>query len=272
MPTEIKLNELRHLISAPTGSDHKYSRGVLTVIAGSQNFPGAAVLNCEAAIRIGTGMIRFLGDAQASKEVLQQRPEVVFAEGESDAFAVGSGLDPTSLSQTVLTRIQTALDSQKPIVVDAGALNLFQRGHSLQLLTPHAGELAKLFEQVSITVSALEISQSPEYYAKLAAMEFETLVLLKGNITYIASNLTPFVFSISELPTWLATAGSGDVLTGIIAGLAAQHQQMNTMKFQELAALGVLIHGAAANLASSGGPIAALDIAAKLPAVIAGLL
>jgi len=272
MAVEINLDDLAHLVNAPTSADHKYSRGVLAVIAGSPNFPGAAVLNCEAAIRTGTGMIRFLGDAQASKAVLQQRPEVVFADGDCDAYAVGSGIDPASMSLPMLSAIQTAISSKKPVVIDAGALQLFQHGHSMQLLTPHAGELAKLFEQVSISVSAAEITQSPEHFVKLAATKFETMVLLKGNTTYVASNLTPEVFKISNLPTWLATAGSGDVLTGVIAGLAAQQHQMNTAKLQQVAALGVLIHATAANLASGGGPIAALDITAKIPNVIANLL
>src|SRR3954470_13754689 len=76
----------------PEASDDKYSRGVLGVLTGSAQYPGAAVLGVEAAARTGAGMVRYLGDAEAARLVLQRRPEIVTAPGRVQAWLIGSGM------------------------------------------------------------------------------------------------------------------------------------------------------------------------------------
>lgn len=263
---------LKQLIRAASPSDNKYSRGVLGVIAGSESFAGAALLNVSAAIRTGVGMVRFLGDSRLAKSILLERPEVVFSQGKVDGYLIGSGIDPAGLTQAVKDSIITAFESELPVIVDAGALGFTQVNRKLQLVTPHAGELARLLGSLEVAVSPFQISAAPLDYAQLAAEKLGSTVLLKGNTTVIASFSTGLCYEISNINPWLATAGSGDVLAGVIAGLVVQQQKLSELDFLNCAALGVMIHSRAADLASNGGPIAANDLPQLISSAIAELL
>src|SRR3954451_339058 len=108
----------------PVPGDDKYSRGVVGVLTGSAESPGAAVLGVEGAARAGAGMVRYLGDEGAARYVLQRRPEVVTAPGRVQAWLRGSGMDASSRSEEVGERIRKALAENVPVVLDAGALDL----------------------------------------------------------------------------------------------------------------------------------------------------
>lgn len=269
---EVVPARLAAYLSQPNQDDHKYTRGVLGVISGSTSFPGAAILNIEAAIRSGAGMVRYLGDAALIKEIVANRPEAVFESGEVNAYLIGSGLSWDSASEQIKSKIAVAMASKLPVILDAGALQIAQKSRHLQILTPHSGELSKWLTDSDKGVSAAEIDQNPTHYLQLAATLIESNILLKGNTTFIASYATKQIIKIEKLPAVLATAGSGDVLAGIIAGLTVQYQPEQEADFVQIAALAVLLHAQAAMKASRGGPIAALDIALSLPEVIGSWL
>lgn len=265
---ELSPAHLAAYLTRPTVIDNKYDRGVLGVLAGSLQFPGAALLNIEAAIRAGAGMVRYLGEQSLVKEIITARPETVIAPGPVDAYLIGSGIVANEISEHDRKQLFTSLETKLPVILDAGAMFFARKGRKYQLLTPHAGELSKLFAAWGRDVASDEITARPTYFVQLAAELINSDILLKGNTTYIASYWQKEILAISDLPTQLATAGSGDVLAGIIGALIVQHPPQNETEFIEIAALAVLLHAAAAKSHTSG-PIAALDIAQNLPEIIA---
>jgi ADP-dependent NAD(P)H-hydrate dehydratase / NAD(P)H-hydrate epimerase len=248
----------RH-ISVPGPSDDKYSRGVLGVVTGSDRYPGAAVLGVEAALRTGVGMVRYVGPAHATALVLQRRPEAVAGEGRVQAWLLGSGMDHRDLDLTVLHR---ALDEGLPTVLDGGALELLERATGPVIITPHAGELARV-----LGVARDDIDAGA---AVRAARELGVAVLLKGHTTYAVGGDTRLL--VQSAPTWLATAGAGDALAGILGALVATHRVEGLDALAELGATASVIHGLAAERASAGGPLTILDLAAHVSPVIASLL
>lgn len=265
---ELSPAHLAAYLTQPTAIDNKYDRGVLGVLAGSPRFPGAALLNIEAAIRAGAGMVRYLGEQSLVKEIIAARPETVIAPGPVDAYLIGSGLITNEVSERDQKLILAALETELPVILDAGAMLFARKVRKYQLLTPHAGELSKLFAAWGRNVSSDEIEARPAEFVQLAAEMINSDILLKGNTTYIASYWQKEILTISDLPTQLATAGSGDVLAGIIGALIVQHPPQNETEFVEITALAVVLHAAAARSRTSG-PIAALDIAQNLPETIA---
>jgi hydroxyethylthiazole kinase-like uncharacterized protein yjeF len=273
----------------PRHGDHKYTRGVLGVVAGSETYPGAAVLATSAAVAGGVGMVRYLGPPSAVERVLSRRPEVVPGGGRVDAWALGPGVAPEAEDQ--LERIRRALEwaraERVPTVIDAGGFALLppQRLDPWIILTPHAGELATLLTDQGLPADRSDIERNPAHYAHLAAERLGCTVLLKGPATVIAGQTTSLYVQADGVP-WLATAGTGDVLTGLIGVLLAGHGPSVAISPElpvQLAALGALVHGQAARRAAGlgardgtrgriGSPIAALDVVAALPATIAELL
>ncbi len=259
-------------ISAPIESDDKYSRGVLGVVTGSDLYPGAAVLGVEAAVRTGLGMVRYVGAAHPTELVLQRRPEVVTAPGRVQAWLVGSGMDATKRPEDDATRLRAALADGKPIVVDAGALDLIGTATGPVAITPHFRELAGVLGDIGATSDA--IAKDPAGWAARAAEHLQVTVLLKGHTTYIADPAGTLL-RVAAGPAWLATAGSGDVLGGVLGALVATHARAvaaDSSALAMLAATAAFVHGRAGERASAGGPIAALDIAEAIPPIIAGLL
>lgn len=276
------------LIAVPSATDTKYSRGVLGVATGSKRYPGAAVLGVEAAYRLGLGMVRYLGPRRARDLVLARRPEVVCVPGKVQAWLIGSGMDASIRSHTESIRLQTALHSGCPLVIDAGALDLATSARGPVAITPHARELASLLLSVSAPVaekfSTVEeltsaIASQPERWVQQAADELNVTVLLKGNVTHVATPADArgarFHARIQSPTTWLATAGTGDVLAGILGALIATHAEKvleDPDVLGPLAATAALLHGMAAERAANGGPIAAMDVAQALPATVAAIL
>lgn len=257
----------RH-IAVPTTRDDKYSRGVLGVITGSEQYPGAAVLGVEAALRAGVGMVRYLGGERASTLVLQRRPEAVASDGRVQAWLIGSGTDHANREADAEAAVDTAIGQALPTVLDGGALERVDRTSGPTIITPHYRELARV-----LGVDASEIEHDPGTWAQRASHRLGVTVLLKGHTTYVSGG--GVALSVTSAPTWLATAGAGDALAGILGALVATHSDELAAEGSLLARLGAtasLIHGLAAERASAGGPLTILDLAAAVPASIAELL
>ena len=246
-------------IAVPGPHDDKYSRGVLGVVTGSDQYPGAAVLGVEAALRTGVGMVRYLGPAHATSLVLQRRPEAVASEGRVQAWLLGSGMDHADLETKLLHK---ALDQGLPTVLDGGALELHARSTGPTIITPHAGELAR--------VLGIERDEVDAEAAVRASRELDVAVLLKGHTTYAVGGDTRL--ESTSAPSWLATAGAGDALAGILGALVATHSVESLDVLAELGATASTLHGLAAERASAGGPLTILDLAAQVSPVIASLL
>jgi len=304
---------LTRAVPEPGPDDHKYTRGVVGLWAGSESYPGAAVLTASGAVRAGAGMVRLAAPRRVEDLVLAARPEVVPTAGRAQALVLGPGIDPadTTRADEVRTVLRSTLapsdggrqsPTRVPTVVDAGALSilaeLLTEGLSctpLHVLTPHAGEAAAL-------LTALEDKKTPaetahgwsrdrvEAHPGLAAREICRLtgatVLLKGATTLIAVPQRPVV-SVDGGPGWMATAGSGDVLAGVLgavlAGAAARWEQGTASAASgpvldalvDSVAAGVRLHAlagayaaaipqGAGGMGAGGHPVAALDIAAAL--------
>ncbi|UFS60006.1 ADP-dependent NAD(P)H-hydrate dehydratase [Subtercola endophyticus] len=279
--------DARGWLTAPKPSDDKYSRGVLGVMTGSAAYPGAAVLGVEAASRAGVGMLRYLGPSRATRLVLQRRPEVVTSDGRVQAWLVGSGMDAAARDASVTAALTESLGQGHPVVIDAGALDLIGSATGPVVITPHAGELQKLLANRGVDATREQISADPASWAERTARMLGVTVLLKGHTTHVvgvyggaadaadaadAGGATGF--RVTAPTTELATAGSGDVLAGILGALVATHHealQADPGVLARLAATAAVLHGLAGEKASAGGPIVALDIAEAVPAVIAGL-
>ncbi|NQX26979.1 NAD(P)H-hydrate dehydratase [Microbacteriaceae bacterium VKM Ac-2854] len=262
------------VIRPPRADDDKYSRGVLGIATGSEQYPGAAVLGVEAAVRTGLGMVRYEGTPWPEALVLARRPEVVTASGRVQAWLIGSGTSAGERSIEQRDRLHEHLRSGVPLVLDAGALDLVAEAAGPTVITPHFRELAGMFGGTD----AAAIAADPSGWARRAAERWGVTVLLKGNTTHVVGGETAFVVSGST--PWLATAGSGDVLGGVIGALLAGRaadaeaagQPLTLDALARVAAAGAVIHARAGSAASRGGPIAALDIAEQLPGVIARIL
>ncbi|MFO7689061.1 MAG: ADP/ATP-dependent (S)-NAD(P)H-hydrate dehydratase [Cryobacterium sp.] len=285
-------------IARPRAGDDKYSRGVLGIGTGSVQYPGAAVLGVQAAARTGLGMIRYRGPEAAAQLVLQRRPEAVVGPGRVQAWLLGSGINADDLDPGANAMLQQALGDRLPTVCDAGALDLVlprligavradteasgQSAPHLTVITPHFRELAGLLGRAAArgidtdgpAPSPEEVARAPEEWAARAAGMLGVTVLLKGAVTLVASP-GGIRLRVSGAPAWLATAGSGDVLGGILGALLATHSeqvQSDPRALPALAATAAWIHADAARRASQGGPIAALDVADAVPRTIAALL
>ena len=264
-------------IITPSDLDHKYSRGVLGVITGSARFPGAAVLSTSAASATGLGMIRFHSSSGLAHLVLHSAPSVVVQPGKVTAWLVGSGIEAKKYADITtwlrhrwykLTTLQSV-----PTVLDAGALHLAGSLEQPTLITPHSGELSKLMIARGVQVTPEAIEGDPKKWVQEAADTLGVTVLLKGSTTYVANDSV--LIQLPVATPWLATAGSGDVLAGIIGALAATNEieiLNSANRFAEVAATGAFIHDRAARLASKGGPISATSIIDYLPEAIRKIL
>jgi NAD(P)H-hydrate repair Nnr-like enzyme with NAD(P)H-hydrate dehydratase domain len=203
---------------------------------------------------------------------MHRRPETVTVDGRVQAWLIGSGTEWISAgSQTSL--VQRALDSGQPVVIDAGALPLAGLAAGITVVTPHQAECARLLEK-----TREEVDADPMRAAATLADQRSVIVVLKGHTTLVVSperDGKRFTRRLTAPTTWLATAGTGDVLAGIMGALLATHADdlsEHPAHAAELAATAVLLHGLAAVRAGAGGPFGASDIAAHLGAVIADIL
>jgi hydroxyethylthiazole kinase-like uncharacterized protein yjeF len=261
-------------LRVPSAHDDKYSRGVVALRTGSEAYPGAAVLGVEAAWRAGAGFVRYVGERRAADAVLARRPETVVGSDAGrtrvDAWVIGSGTDAAHRSAEEETALRELLGGDARVVVDAGALDLVPGAHAPVLMTPHAGEFARLRERLRLSAEFDDRATA----AVEVADALSVTVLLKGSLTLIAAPGGD-VLSVSAGTGWLATAGTGDVLAGVLGAVLAANREA---ALAEAAAAGAWLHGYAARLASAsengapGHPIVAMDVARALPRAIADVL
>ncbi len=240
----------------PGPNSHKYTRGVVGLDIGSANYPGAALLGCAGALHSGPGMVRYVGDAPETL-VLTRFPSVVMADGRVQAMVLGSGWGDLHDAKERLTR---AIDRDVPLVLDADALSLLPvtlpEG---SLLTPHAGELARL-----LNVERDEVEADPIGSAKRAAVQFGATVLLKGGTQYVATPSADVTITVRG-PAWTGQAGSGDTLAGacgtlLAAGIGAERAAILAASLQAITA------------SQHPGPHPPDVLASYFSAVIAGLV
>lgn len=271
------------MLRVPTADDDKYSRGVVGLRTGSAGYPGAAVLGVEAAWRSGAGYVLYTGGARDA--VLARRPETVARADPGstsvDAWVIGSGTDAETRSDEEREALDAILHGEAAVIIDAGALDLAERGTAPRVLTPHAGEFARLRDRLELGECDLASADARIAAVTETAHRLRATVLLKGARTIIAApDAGPIV--VGNAPTWLSTAGTGDVLGGVLGALIAGDAGR---PLAESAAAAAWLHGHAAARASGtasdaaggeggvpGHPIVALDVAEALPAVIGELL
>jgi ADP-dependent NAD(P)H-hydrate dehydratase / NAD(P)H-hydrate epimerase len=284
---------LREWVRAPSATDHKYSRGVLGLMIGSLQYPGAALLGTNAALRTGIGMVRFLGPQELSRMVVMAHPEVVVSPGNIDAWVIGSGIrDPAPAG--VAEEVASLALGGVPVVLDAGGLAFADRFGPATLLTPHSGELGSVVARAGLRVesSGGESEEDRDVSrAQVLAGHLGQCVLVKGSMTKVVEP-GGTIWSLPVATPWLATAGTGDVLAGIIGALVASHATQLMAEpalIAQVGAVGALIHQRAAARAAAraaestgaestgaannaGGPITPSDLCEQIPAVIAQIL
>ncbi|WP_343600145.1 NAD(P)H-hydrate dehydratase [Mycobacterium sp.] len=227
----------------PGPTDDKYTQGVTGILAGSSTYPGAAVLCTGAAVAATSGMVRYAGSASA--EVLAHWPEVIAAPspaaaGRVQSWVVGPGL---GTGEDAAAALWFALGTGLPVLVDADALTILAAHPDLvrsrqapTVLTPHAGEFARL--------AGAPPGDDRVGAARKLADTLGATVLLKGNVTVIVDPGGPVHLNPAG-QSWAATAGSGDVLSGMIGALLAAG-----LPAGEAAAAAAFVHARAAALAA----------------------
>ena len=271
---------VRELLPLRKADAHKGDAGRVVICAGSPGFTGAAALCADAAVKAGAGLVS-LYTPLSSRDVLATKLTEVMVHGllermpgilggsaagdvvknanAADVLAIGPGL---GTSESTLQAVREILPKLTvPVVIDADALTalvgnteILTQMQAAKVLTPHPGEMARLTGKEISEINADRISIAVEY-----AKEWQAVVVLKGAPTVIACpDGTTYVNSTGT--SALATGGSGDVLTGIIAGLAGQE-----ISLQEAAVCAVYLHGLAAELSGIDIGLAASEIAPLLP-------
>jgi hydroxyethylthiazole kinase-like uncharacterized protein yjeF len=251
---------------SPDATSDKYTRGVVGLATGSAGYPGAALLGSAGALAGPAGMVRYAGSAHA--EVVRAHPSVVAAPrvadaGRVQAWVCGSGLGTGAEARTEL---RSVLATSLPVLLDADAITLLVGGEyseSLRrdapvVLTPHDGEFKRLAGEAPGADRAGAA-------ARLAAWT-NAVVLLKGDRTIVA---TPSgeIWANPTGSAALATAGSGDVLAGLLGSLLAAG-----LSPVRAAVAAAYVHGLAGRHAASDGPVTAPDVAAALRPVLRDLL
>ncbi|WP_372729959.1 NAD(P)H-hydrate dehydratase, partial [Nocardioides sp.] len=222
--------DVARLLPRPRQDAHKYTRGVVGIRAGSARYPGAGLLSVAGASAGLCGMVRFVGEQAVADRVREAHPEVVGA-GRVQAWVIGSGGGDCAGDE-----LAAALEDGVPVVVDADALVHVTAGLGVPaVLTPHAGELARM-----LGVERAAIEAAPLAHVRRAAETYDAVVLLKGRHSLVATPDGQVRATTTGLP-WLATAGAGDVLGGVIGSLLAAG-----LTPYDAASVGSWLHGAAA--------------------------
>ncbi|MFI1842161.1 NAD(P)H-hydrate dehydratase [Streptomyces microflavus] len=250
------------LLPVPGGESDKYSRGVVGVVAGSERYPGAAVLAVAGALRGGAGAVRYAGPG--ADAVIARFPEALVHAGPPSkagwvqAWVVGPGLGDGRWAEEAVADV---LGADVPVLVDADGLRLLdaetvRTRTAATVLTPHAGEAAALLGVAREEVEAGRLAAVRELAAR-----YRATVLLKGSTTLVAEARDTPVRVNPTGTAWLATAGSGDVLSGLTGSLLAAG-----LAPRDAASVGAYLHGLAARHGSGGAPVSAQDVADSIPA------
>jgi len=266
---ELEASDVAARWPIPGPKDDKYTQGVTGVLAGSATYPGAAVLCTGAAVAATSGMVRYAGSA--AQQVISHWPEVVAAPtlgaaGRVQAWVVGPGLGTDEAGAAALW---FALETDLPVIVDADGLTILAAHPDLVInrsaptvLTPHAGEFKRL--------AGSPPGEDRVDATRKLADRLGVTVLLKGNVTVIADPGGPVYLNPAH-QSWAATAGSGDVLSGIVGALLAAG-----LEPAHAAAAAAYVHARAANLSAADpgprpAPTSAARILAHIRAAIASL-
>lgn len=271
----LELEALLARLPQRPASSHKGSYGSVLVIGGDKGMAGAAAMAAEAALRCGAGLVRVATRAEHVPALVARTPEVM-AHGvatiadllplieSSDVLVVGPGLGQSPWSEQMLW---AALDCGKPVVLDADGLNLLARNGKARdeagvrdnwVLTPHPGEAGRL---LGLSSSAVQTDRFAA--AQQLQQSFGGVVLLKGNGSLIAGNEQLLLSDYGN--PGMASGGMGDVLSGVLGALLAQ-SDAHGMAALECVALGVCLHGAAADMAAQEGQrgLCATDLIPKM--------
>lgn len=270
----------------PGVSDNKYSGGVVAIRAGSQRFPGAAVLASHAAVMSTSAMVRYVGPCR--DQVLADRPEIVASSvvtnaGRAQAWVAGPGMGTGPETAQELAWI---LSQDVPVVLDADALrvlaehpSILRRRSAPLVLTPHAGEfdaLAQTFAPAHAGLLAGDRAGAVRgLVTELDSRGVNVTVLLKGRITLIDDGRTAFAQDSGT--SWSATPGSGDVLAGMIGAILAAREGPGALSAAEVpraVAVAQVVHSVAARLAAEefgrpGSPIGASDLLGAIGEAVA---
>ncbi|MER7978802.1 NAD(P)H-hydrate dehydratase [Streptomyces sp. NPDC095817] len=263
LPEQADLEALQHAdvaarLPRPGAASDKYRRGVVGIAAGSARYPGAAVLAVSGALRGGAGAVRYVGPA--ADAVIARFPETLVSgegpakAGRVQAWVVGPGIGDDA------TSVADVLAADVPVLVDADALRLADREtvrarSAPTLLTPHAGEAAALLGVAREAVEEARLASVRE----LAGL-YGATVLLKGATTLVAGPVGGPVRVNATGTAWLATAGSGDVLSGLAGSLLA-----SGLSALDAGSVAAYLHGLAGRFAADGAPAGAHDVAAAVP-------
>lgn len=244
--------------------DHKYSRGVVAVIAGSKRFPGASLLTVGGARRGGAGYVKFMNsDNSLTDLVISSYPDVVpissISDGKIDALVVGPG-------STTIRKIPQNI----PVVLDSGALSLAKarkRGiadsNQVIVVTPHEGELDTLGFSLDLSSKSTKIHEKNRIeVAQIISDELHVICVLKGHRTIITAPQSSIQSPTSKKEfnshyidlvggSELATAGSGDVLAGLIGAFLASWQPQDLENALKVVAGAVNLHSRAGKKAAS---------------------
>lgn len=228
----ITKKDLRKFLPTRADSANKSHGGKCLIIAGSEGLWGACYLAAKSASRVGAGYVYL----PASTKSLTEHPDFLSHEISEhislenfNALAIGPGLTITPVIKKFFHRLEKEFN--RPVIIDAGALELIKKLKPNWIITPHEGELAKL-----LNISSDEIRKDRVKAAQIAQENFGGIVVLKGHYTLVASK--SMIYEIHTGNKALAKAGTGDVLTGMIAGLLSQG-----LKPIDAAILGCGLHG-----------------------------
>ncbi|TCD54982.1 NAD(P)H-hydrate dehydratase [Alloscardovia theropitheci] len=229
---------LRGLFPLPKANDSKYSRGVVGLFTGTDEYPGAGVLSVCAAASCGAGYVRANIPALAQNAVLAHHPEVVLsasAENHVNAWVIGSGfagLYDDERSMQIRNILHTLAQYDAYAVVDAGALETFATLTTLDedcrarcVITPHTGEAQRICKVLGNDISREDIEADRKSIASWLARKLQCTVVLKGSPTIVAAHdfvsQEDIVYECPVATHWLATAGTGDILAGIMGAFFA---------------------------------------------------
>ena len=257
---------------APRWDAHKYSRGVLSVVAGSPEYPGAGVLVAQAAVATGVGYLSLVAEPPRGKIVVDQviaaTPQAVVEDTitpKATALVIGPGLGTTVRGQhSATTALQTGAQQQLPVLVDASGLEViapqhFEADYAALVLTPHVGEMQRLTQRLAPDLTEQDMAAQAEAFAQ----RFRVWVVLKSATTYVfgptgqRSVHPPYTAE-------LATAGTGDTLAGILgAGLSTLNPEAPAVSDHVFGLLsaGVRLHSMAGQLAAADGGVVVSSLA-----------
>lgn len=252
---------------------HKYERGYVTGLAGSPDMPGAAILSSWAALSAGAGIVRLIHQEGMKAELsaaplelvrqtysLQNLEPVIESMNKATASFIGPGMGRTAEAFSILKYVLTHIT--KPCVIDADALTMISEQEiplpNNTILTPHHGEMLRLLRETKNSLTTEQLLEKAQAYVDTK----KTTLVLKGAPTFILQPDEPIYVNPRGDPG-MATAGSGDVLTGIIAAFLAHH-----LTSHQAALLGVYMHALAGEYAAAAKTsycLIASDIIAHLP-------